>query len=317
MYTSNKRLARTSALRRMLMTVALGVAVTGTGWPAAWASCSEKAEALRGAIAAQDLDEVSRRYEALFKEPKCNDAVRYRTGIASSAVFAQVAQERMEAGASLESQRPILERGLSFARIWPLLAMLGDAAHEASDYDAASDLYQEALVAIDDEEMTPTAPPEPVIERIFRLATQSRMLSEAYTPVPKGPSGAPGGLAAMSIRSFNVKRVQVPITFPVDSAEFTPNGHRAAADLAEYLIYQAPERITLVGHTDHTGPDTHNLDLSRRRAEAVARYLYSQGFQGRIEVVAMGESDPFPLNDPDAYTYAQRLQMDRRVELIR
>ena len=39
--------------------------------------------------------------------------------------------------------------------------------------------------------------------------------------------------------------------------------------------------------------------------------------RGKIQVVAKGESERFPVDDPGAYTRAQRWQMDRRVELIR
>ena len=34
-------------------------------------------------------------------------------------------------------------------------------------------------------------------------------------------------------------------------------------------------------------------------------------------MVAKGESERFPVDDPAAYTQAQRWQMDRRVELVR
>ena len=86
--------------------------------------------------------------------------MRFRAGRAVSALHARVAQERMAAGESLESQRPVLERGLEYARTWPLLALLGDAAHDEADYGGASALYQEALAVIDDAAMTPKAPPE-------------------------------------------------------------------------------------------------------------------------------------------------------------
>ena len=87
--------------------------------------------------------------------------------------------------------------------------------------------------------------------------------------------------------------------------------------MAAQLRAQRPERITIAGHTDPRGTEAHNFDLSRRRAEAVARYLREQGFAGQVVVVAKGESERFPVDDPAAYTREQRWQMDRRVELIR
>ena len=109
----------------------------------------------------------------------------------------------------------------------------------------------------------------------------------------------------------------VPITFHTDSAELTEQGLRAAADMVEHLMVQKPGRVSIAGHTDPRGAEAYNLDLSRQRAQTVARYLREQGFEGQVEVVAKGESERFPVDAPSAYTREQRWQMDRRVELIR
>ena len=109
----------------------------------------------------------------------------------------------------------------------------------------------------------------------------------------------------------------MPITFQTGSADFTDKGRRAAADLASQLMAQRPARIAIAGHTDPRGSAAYNLELSRRRAEAVSRYLQAQGFAGEVEVIAKGESERFQVDDPSLYTESQRWQMDRRVELIR
>ena len=308
---------RSSLLRRMLAAAALAVSVWGGFSDAARAECREAAQALRAALAARDLDAARRHYDTVWRESTCDDGFRERAGRAVSLLHGRIAQERMAAGASLASQRGLLERGLGHARTWPLLALLGDVAHEARDYDGASALYQEALAVIDDPVETPEPPPVSEIERIFHRAAQSRMLATDYRPAPRTRSGAPGGLAATSIRGFVVERVPVPITFHTATAEFTEKGWRAAADMAEYLEAQKPARITVVGHTDPRGTEAYNLDLSRRRAEAVARFLRARGFEGRVEMVARGESERFAVDEPGDYTREQRWQMDRRVELIR
>ena len=143
------------------------------------------------------------------------------------------------------------------------------------------------------------------------------MLASAYRPSPRTRSGAPAGLAAASIRGFRIERVPVPITFHTGTADFTDKGSAAALDLLEQLRAERPARITLAGHTDPRGTEPYNLDLSRRRAETVARYLRVAGFEGRVEIVAKGESERFSVEDPAAYTREERWQMDRRVELIR
>ena len=309
----NRRLAPL----RFLMWAALASSMSMAASEAARADCRDAAQALSQAIGARDLEAVRGRFQAVLKEASCSDGFREKAGRAVSMAYARAVQERIASGASLASQRALLEQGLGHARTWPVLALLGDAAHEVEDYDGASAHYQEALVAIDDVVKTPKAPSRAVIERIFRRAAQSRMLADNYQPPPKTRSGAPGGLAAKSIRGIAIERVAVPITFHTDSADFTEDGRRAAADMVEYLTIQRSERITIAGHTDPSGSDAYNLDLSRRRAEAVANYLRAQGFTGQIQVVAKGERERFPIDDPSAFSRQQRWQMDRRVELIR
>ena len=281
------------------------------------ADCPDAAQALRAALAARDLDAARHHHDTVWREPSCDDRFRDRAGRAVSLLHARVAQERVAAGSSLASQHALLERGLDYARTWPVLALLGDATHDARDYDRAAALYQEALTVIDDTVKTPKPPPAQEIERIFLRAAQSRLLATDYSPAPKTRSGAPGGLAAANIRGFAIERVPVPITFHTDTAELTEQGLRAAADMAEHLKVQKPERIAIAGHTDPRGAEAYNLDLSRRRAEAVARYLREQGFAGQVEVMAKGETERFPVDAQSTYTREQRWQMDRRVELIR
>jgi OmpA-OmpF porin, OOP family len=53
------------------------------------------------------------------------------------------------------------------------------------------------------------------------------------------------------------------------------------------------EVIVAVGHTDSIGTDAYNQKLSIRRAEAVKKYLVSQGIEAkRIYVEGKGESQP-------------------------
>ena len=283
-----------SMVRHALMPAVLAALICGGLSGAAWADCPEAAQQLRAALAAGDLDGARRLHDTVWREPACDDVFRGRAGRAVSLLHARIAQERLAAGANLDSQRGLLERGLEFGRTWPVLALLGDAAHDARDFGRASALYQEALAAIDDAVKTPKPPPPTEIERIFLRAGQSRMLAAEYRVSPRTRSGAPAGLAAARIRGFTVERVPLPISFHTGSAEFTSQGRRAAADMTGYLKMQNPPNIAIAGHTDPRGAEAYNLDLSRRRAEAVAAYLREQGFKGRIDVIAKGERERFP-----------------------
>ncbi len=73
------------------------------------------------------------------------------------------------------------------------------------------------------------------------------------------------------------------------------------------------ERLTpeVQGHTDSIGTDDYNLNLSKKRAQAVANYLVQQGIKPeRISSTGFGESKPIAPNDSDAGR-----QMNRRVEI--
>ena len=71
-------------------------------------------------------------------------------------------------------------------------------------------------------------------------------------------------------------------------------------------------RVRVEGHTDSRGRDAHNLDLSRRRARSVIRWLVENGIEaGRLEGWGCGELHPIADNDTDAGR-----QTNRRVEFI-
>ncbi|MCX4242234.1 OmpA family protein [Paraliomyxa miuraensis] len=57
-------------------------------------------------------------------------------------------------------------------------------------------------------------------------------------------------------------------------------------------------RVTIVGHTDNVGTPESNLELSKRRAESVKRYLVEGGVDGsRIETDGKGDTEPVDTNE--------------------
>jgi len=69
--------------------------------------------------------------------------------------------------------------------------------------------------------------------------------------------------------------------------------------------------IEVAGHTDNTGSDEYNQQLSQRRASAVASYLGTRSVRSdRIIPVGSGETHPVATNDTEAGR-----QLNRRVEL--
>jgi outer membrane protein OmpA-like peptidoglycan-associated protein len=103
------------------------------------------------------------------------------------------------------------------------------------------------------------------------------------------------------------------VLFDVDRASLT-SGAAAKIQAAAKLVNEAaaPGTVTVVGHTDSTGTSAHNLDLSQRRAAAVAAALNPlltvTGLT--VTVLGKGEAEPVATND----TAAGR-QQNRRVSI--
>jgi outer membrane protein OmpA-like peptidoglycan-associated protein len=90
-------------------------------------------------------------------------------------------------------------------------------------------------------------------------------------------------------------RADLVISFDLNSSQLTAEGRRNALVFAQALA--TPElsgkRFMIAGHTDSLGSNASNLELSRRRAEAVADLLISQGIdRSRLEVTGYGEARP-------------------------
>lgn len=80
------------------------------------------------------------------------------------------------------------------------------------------------------------------------------------------------------------------VTFAVDSTTISPNMRAALDEVAQSMTRYPNSLIDVMGHTDSTGSEQYNLDLSRRRAEAVTNQLVSRGVsRARVETVGYGE----------------------------
>jgi outer membrane protein OmpA-like peptidoglycan-associated protein len=101
------------------------------------------------------------------------------------------------------------------------------------------------------------------------------------------------------------------LLFDFDSDQLREASKENLDNLAKSLSKFGDSKLLLVGHTDNKGAESYNLDLSRRRAAAVASYLISRGVpSSRIETTGRGETEPVAPNDTDADR-----QKNRRVEV--
>lgn len=101
------------------------------------------------------------------------------------------------------------------------------------------------------------------------------------------------------------------ITFPTDQATVSPQFYPTLNSVALVLNKYNRTLVDVYGHTDSTGSDAHNLDLSQRRALAVATYLNAQGTDSRrFSIVGYGASRPIATN-----ATAEGRAQNRRVEI--
>ncbi len=101
------------------------------------------------------------------------------------------------------------------------------------------------------------------------------------------------------------------ITFNIDQDAVKPGFYPVLNSVALVLKKFKQTTVDVFGHTDSTGGEQHNFDLSQRRALAVANYLSGQGVdQRRFAVTGFGKTRPIASNA----TAAGREQ-NRRVEI--
>ena len=101
------------------------------------------------------------------------------------------------------------------------------------------------------------------------------------------------------------------ILFDVNKSSLKDYSKAELTKLATILNKYDDTNILLAGHTDSTGSDQYNLELSQRRAQSVSDYLSIKNVNPeRFAVQGYGESDPVARNDT-----ADGRAQNRRVEV--
>lgn len=102
------------------------------------------------------------------------------------------------------------------------------------------------------------------------------------------------------------------ISFDFNSANVKPAFMPTLDKVANVLNRYPKTNVTVVGHTDSTGSDSYNQQLSERRARNVADYMVGRGVNsGRMFSIGQGETQPRASNDTEAGR-----QLNRRVEIL-
>lgn len=102
------------------------------------------------------------------------------------------------------------------------------------------------------------------------------------------------------------------VLFDTDKSALKPRYQSQLEEVAALIRSRRPQRVRVIGHTDSRAPESYNLGLSERRAQAVAGFLARHGISPAImNALGQGESQPRASNDS-----ADGRQLNRRVEIL-
>ena len=135
------------------------------------------------------------------------------------------------------------------------------------------------------------------------MDNQERDMRDALAASEAAAIRREGDLLAVSLKG--------DVTFDYDSATVRPGLYSEIDRISKVLIKYPDTVIRVEGHTDSTGSESYNMDLSRRRADSVMNIIMQRGVPAtRIETLPYGENMPIADNNTEAGR-----AMNRRVEI--
>ncbi len=101
------------------------------------------------------------------------------------------------------------------------------------------------------------------------------------------------------------------ILFDFDSYALRPEAREHLTNLAASLNEYPDSEVLIVGHTDSSGADDYNQNLSENRANAAGNHIIRGGVApSRVKMMGLGETEPVASNDTEG-----GMQLNRRVEV--
>ncbi len=152
------------------------------------------------------------------------------------------------------------------------------------------------------------------------------IVAAAAAPMPSGrpveaePQGQPPPPAQrLSPEDIQASQTARGIVLTLDDVLLDPqrfelesNTQRSVGQLAAFLDQHPERRVQVEGFTDSQGTPNYNLELSQRRADAVAMALIHSGIDARrVRAIGFGEQFPVASNNDESSR-----QLNRRVEII-
>ena len=163
---------------------------------------------------------------------------------------------------------------------------------------------------------SPTVP-SPKVHFPKALPPTTRSMAASTPKAPSlhvAPSLAAPSLVEIPSSSLQTKLNEIlshtSIQFESNTTTMTPRSAATLDQLIDQLRHAPRTAIEIGGHTDKYGEPDYNVQLSRRRAEAVRRYFVRHGLTNQFTTVGYGASRPLSVAENRA-----GLQRNRRIEL--
>jgi len=138
---------------------------------------------------------------------------------------------------------------------------------------------------------------------------------QAAPPPPPAPEPchAPAGFQVdANCHIIEQKVIVRAVDFEFNSTQLTVPAQQTLDDIDHALLNQPELQIEIQGYTDSIGSDAYNLNLSRKRAEAVKAYLVSKGVNDSVLTAkGYGKADPIASN-----ATAEGRAQNRRVAFV-
>jgi len=163
----------------------------------------------------------------------------------------------------------------------------------------------------------PAPEPEPVEVQPLPTPAEEPQAALAAEPAPE-PEPEPAPMPPLP--SPETMTLSADALFAVNSDVLKPTAKESLDEMARKLGGMDYDSVKVVGHTDPTGSVALNDRLSKRRAEAVKRYLVEQGVASE-KISAQGVGSSMPVVDAKScasLAKGQRaacFQADRRVDI--
>lgn len=182
------------------------------------------------------------------------------------------------------------------------------------DHEAAKAEYVKTLEALKD---TAENRLETTNERLIATSADLENEQRAREAIERQLTAAMTSIADMAKVEQKDQRTTITLNgsvlFKSDDTQLLPIAQEKLLQVAEVLKQYGDEyTITVVGHTDSRGSDTHNQTLSQGRADSVVRFLTEHGVE-RTAVSAVGKGEVAPVASNKT---AEGRADNRRVEII-